>query len=147
MSHRCILPNLNASTLRSVSSEAGKWQWLWQKGPLRVDSSPNRLFISQNLTLNRQTNFAATSLIASSAIVDKSLPHVPWWFSPSSHKFLKVEFELLRSLIRRDHLLVSIVAGTSLRDLCDRLGTERIVRVMPNTPCQVGMGASGAHGR
>lgn len=38
-------------------------------------------------------------------------------------------------------LIVSIVAGVPLARLGD-LGTSRIIRVMPNTPCLVGQGAS-----
>lgn len=40
------------------------------------------------------------------------------------------------------HLLVSIAAGISLPQLQELLGTKRVIRVMPNTPCQVGAGAS-----
>ena len=39
-------------------------------------------------------------------------------------------------------LFVSIVAGLPLRQLADWLGSDRVVRVMPNTPCLVGAGAS-----
>lgn len=42
-----------------------------------------------------------------------------------------------------DKLLVSILAGTPLAKLVAGLGTQRVVRVMPNTPCLVGAGASG----
>jgi pyrroline-5-carboxylate reductase len=42
------------------------------------------------------------------------------------------------------HLIVSIAAGVSLRQLADGLGQDRrIVRVMPNTPCLLGASASG----
>lgn len=40
-------------------------------------------------------------------------------------------------------LLVSIAAGVRLKKLAELFGTERVVRVMPNTPCLVGCGASG----
>lgn len=40
-------------------------------------------------------------------------------------------------------LFVSIVAGVPLRRLHDGLTTERVIRVMPNTPCLVGQAASG----
>lgn len=49
----------------------------------------------------------------------------------------------LDPLITSDHLLVSIAAGISLAKLASVLGTERIIRVMPNTPCQSLAGASG----
>jgi pyrroline-5-carboxylate reductase len=39
-------------------------------------------------------------------------------------------------------LVVSIAAGISLKKLGDWIGHRRVVRVMPNTPCLVGEGAS-----
>ncbi|WP_425617864.1 pyrroline-5-carboxylate reductase [Anatilimnocola sp. NA78] len=39
-------------------------------------------------------------------------------------------------------LVVSIAAGISLAKLCEGLKTQRVVRVMPNTPALVGKGAS-----
>ncbi len=42
-----------------------------------------------------------------------------------------------------DRLFVSIAAGVTLATLTAGLKTERIVRVMPNTPCLVGAGAAG----
>jgi pyrroline-5-carboxylate reductase len=43
---------------------------------------------------------------------------------------------------KTDKLFVSIVAGTPLATLSAGLKTERVVRVMPNTPCLVGLGAA-----
>jgi pyrroline-5-carboxylate reductase len=43
-------------------------------------------------------------------------------------------------------LVVSIAAGISLAAIASALGTERVVRTMPNTPAQVGKGISGAVG-
>jgi pyrroline-5-carboxylate reductase len=39
-------------------------------------------------------------------------------------------------------LVVSIAAGISLDQLCGWIGHKRVIRVMPNTPCLVGEGAS-----
>lgn len=39
-------------------------------------------------------------------------------------------------------LFVSVAAGVTLTRLCDDLETKRVIRVMPNTPCLVGVGAS-----
>ena len=48
----------------------------------------------------------------------------------------------LRGKLRRDQLVISIVAGATLRSLRHGLGHEAIVRSMPNTPAQIGMGVT-----
>lgn len=40
-------------------------------------------------------------------------------------------------------IVVSVVTGASIECIRSGLGSDRIVRVMPNTPCLVGQGASG----
>lgn len=50
----------------------------------------------------------------------------------------------LRPLLKPSHLVISIAAGVTLSALSTALGEHvRLVRVMPNTPCLVGQGASG----
>jgi pyrroline-5-carboxylate reductase len=49
----------------------------------------------------------------------------------------------LRHAVRPEHLIVSIAAGVSLKAIDAGLGREsRLIRVMPNTPCLAGAGAS-----
>lgn len=48
----------------------------------------------------------------------------------------------MQGAIGPEKLIVSILAGTPLATLTKGLGTERIARVMPNTPCLVRQGAS-----
>src|SRR5439155_312819 len=48
----------------------------------------------------------------------------------------------LRGKLDEDKLVISIVAGATLRSLRDGLDHAAIVRAMPNTPAQVGMGAA-----
>jgi pyrroline-5-carboxylate reductase len=54
--------------------------------------------------------------------------------------------DLLRDIqphLQPRHLLISIAAGITLKQIADAVGAERrIVRVMPNTPCLVGASAS-----
>ena len=49
----------------------------------------------------------------------------------------------IRSAVTSDKLFVSIAAGVTLDALADGLGTRRLIRVMPNTPCLVGQSAAG----
>ncbi len=52
-------------------------------------------------------------------------------------------FADLREILRPEHLIVSIAAGIPLKTLAAGLGPQvRLIRVMPNTPCLVGCGAS-----
>jgi pyrroline-5-carboxylate reductase len=49
----------------------------------------------------------------------------------------------IASAVRPGHLLISIAAGITLRQMQTGIGaTRRLVRVMPNTPCLVGASAS-----
>lgn len=45
--------------------------------------------------------------------------------------------------IRKDALVISIAAGVRLAHLSETLGAANLVRVMPNTPAQIGKGVSG----
>ena len=50
----------------------------------------------------------------------------------------------IRPWVAGRHLVISIAAGITLRQLADGLGGDsRLVRVMPNTPCLVGASAAG----
>jgi pyrroline-5-carboxylate reductase len=50
----------------------------------------------------------------------------------------------LRPHVGKHTLGISIAAGIALRSLMLGLGTERVIRSMPNTPAQVGKGITGA---
>jgi pyrroline-5-carboxylate reductase len=49
----------------------------------------------------------------------------------------------LRGGVTDEMLVVSVVAGATIATLIKGLGTRRVVRVMPNTPCLIGQGATG----
>ncbi len=46
----------------------------------------------------------------------------------------------IRGHLRRGDLLMSIIAGTPIRKLADGAAHASVVRAMPNTPAQIGMG-------
>jgi pyrroline-5-carboxylate reductase len=46
----------------------------------------------------------------------------------------------IRGHLRRQDLLLSIIAGTPIRKLSDGAAHASVVRAMPNTPAQIGMG-------
>ncbi len=50
--------------------------------------------------------------------------------------------EEVQPALNSEHLIISIAPGITLSWLRERLGTARVVRVMPNTPAQVGEGAA-----
>lgn len=91
----------------------------------------------------RQAFQAETSIPAlenNSAVVSRSEVLV-LAVKPQSMAALLTE---IRPLVTDDHLLISIAAGITIKQLVDGLGQgRRIVRVMPNTPCLIGASASG----
>lgn len=48
--------------------------------------------------------------------------------------------ETLTPYLRKDQLILSIMAGITVKSIFDRLGVDKIVRAMPNLPAQVGQG-------
>ena len=56
----------------------------------------------------------------------------------------QIAYDVLSPLhtLFHDKLLISIAAGLSINKLSDWIGSNRIIRVMPNTPVMVGIGAS-----
>jgi pyrroline-5-carboxylate reductase len=46
----------------------------------------------------------------------------------------------LKGPVAHNGLVVSIVAGSSIERIASELGTDRVVRAMPNTPSQIGAG-------
>ena len=58
-------------------------------------------------------------------------------------QLIDVVCEELKAADTSSSLFVSIAAGVTLGKLSAGLRTERVIRVMPNTPCLVGEGAAG----
>ena len=58
---------------------------------------------------------------------------------PQSFKELSIDLE---GYIKESHLIISIMAGITLKKISTNLKTNNIIRVMPNTPAKIGYGAS-----
>lgn len=48
----------------------------------------------------------------------------------------------LQGKVQPDQAILSIIAGTTIKTIGNQLGHDRIIRVMPNTPAQIGQGMS-----
>ena len=49
----------------------------------------------------------------------------------------------LKGLLKPDQLILSIAAGVKISTIRERTGHHKVVRSMPNTPAQIGLGISG----
>ena len=86
------------------------------------------------------TEIADSRLVTSNAMVVRASHVVFVAVKPQS---LPSVMQEVGGELNEDQLLVSIAAGVSLARLTAGFRTPRVVRVMPNTPCLVGRGASG----
>jgi pyrroline-5-carboxylate reductase len=55
---------------------------------------------------------------------------------------LPAVLDSIATVVTTDVLLVSIAAGVTLDIICGRTGSDRAIRVMPNTPCLLGKAAT-----
>lgn len=66
------------------------------------------------------------------------------WYLQSKPQVLAQVLRPLHSQFEHK-LVISIVAGAEIYTISELLGTERVVRVMPNTPALVQTGAHGLY--
>jgi pyrroline-5-carboxylate reductase len=103
---------------------------------------PERVIASDPLPQARQafTTETGVSATVNNRDVVTNSDLVVLAVKPQSMQGLLAE---VRPTVTPRHLVVSIAAGITLRQLSDGLGAERrLVRVMPNTPCLVGASAA-----
>jgi pyrroline-5-carboxylate reductase len=79
------------------------------------------------------------ALVASNAEVVKRADVIFLAVKPQSMPAVMAE---LAGKVGKEKLVVSIAAGVTIGKLSDGLLTDRVIRVMPNTPALVGQGAS-----
>jgi pyrroline-5-carboxylate reductase len=106
-------------------------------------TTPDRLAASDVLPEARQALAHATGIqvVADNRAVVERSDLVVLAVKPQVMAAVLAE---IKPVITPRHLVVSIAAGITLRQLGEGLGADRrVIRVMPNTPCLVGAGASG----
>ena len=52
-------------------------------------------------------------------------------------------YDKLKGYLTESHVLLSIMAGVTMKEIADTLGTPKVVRAMPNLPAQNGTGMTG----
>lgn len=52
-------------------------------------------------------------------------------------------FPQLKPFIQDHHIVLTIMAGVKIREVEEELGTNKVIRCMPNLSCQIGMGVTG----
>ena len=109
--------------------------------------SPENLLVSEPLE-NRREHLSATYGISSYAQSDKLLLDINESKAPTviviavkPQQLQQVAVEL-NGIVSEGHVILSIVAGVSMDTLTHALGHNSIIRVMPNTPAQIGKGMS-----
>jgi pyrroline-5-carboxylate reductase len=106
-------------------------------------TTPERLAASDPLPAARD-RFAADTGVRPSADNKEVLASSDVVFLSVKPQTMGAVLAEVALVLRPKHLVVSIAAGITLRQLQATLGTDcRLVRVMPNTPCLVGASAAG----
>lgn len=56
---------------------------------------------------------------------------------------IQVIYDDLKPFINSNHIVISIMAGVPIESIQTQLGTTKVVRCMPNLPCQMALGVTG----
>ena len=127
----------------SASSERARWRRPWPAAGFAPGWPPwNNIVASDPVPQARQSFAAETGshVTADNREVVQASDLLVLAVKPQSMPSLLQE---IRPAVTPHHLVVSIAAGITLKQLADGLGADRrLVRVMPNTPCLVGASAS-----
>ncbi len=124
---------------------AGRMATALARGLVRAEMLPADAIVASDPSEEARQAFARD--VAGANVAAENVAHI----AQADVVFLAVKPQqigdalgALRGTIRADSLVVSIAAGVTLKRIADALPAgQRIVRVMPNTPCLIGKGASG----
>ncbi|XP_014489731.1 pyrroline-5-carboxylate reductase [Vigna radiata var. radiata] len=102
---------------------------------------PSRIRTAVHSNLERRTAFESfgVNVLSSNDDVVRESNVVVLSVKP---QLVKDVLSKLKPIVTKDKLLVSVAAGVKLKDLQEWAGSDRFIRVMPNTPAAVGEAAS-----
>lgn len=124
---------------------AGKMGLAMARGWVAGGLPPDRLVMVDPFAGDLAHSFAQQSGVRLVKSIDGILTHVlVLAVKPQS---MMAILPVLLPAVGKHTLVISIAAGISLQTLASGLGTDRVIRAMPNTPAQVGKGITGAVGR
>ena len=123
---------------------AGRMATALAKGCIEARLLPASAVLASDPIEEARAKFAAESpgaqLVAGNAAVLAGAETIVLAVKPQMMSAVLAE---IRPHVKPQHLLISIAAGVTLARLADGLpAATRLIRVMPNTPCLVGLGAS-----
>lgn len=135
--------SMRDETMRVGFIGAGKMATALARGLCQAGFTTRDRIVASDVSLSAREHFTVETgakTLESNASVLSSSDIVVLAVKPQHFRNLLGE---LASQISPQHLLVSIAAGVSLETMTKVLGpAQRLVRVMPNTPCLVGASAS-----
>lgn len=130
-------------TMRVGFIGAGKMATALARGLCQAGFTTHDRIVASDVSLSAREHFTVETgamALESNASILSSSDIVVLAVKPQHFRNVLGE---LASQISPQHLLVSIAAGVSLETMTKVLGpAQRLVRVMPNTPCLVGASAS-----
>ncbi|MFP4029554.1 MAG: pyrroline-5-carboxylate reductase [Candidatus Brocadiia bacterium] len=121
---------------------AGKMAEALAKGIIEAEVAPARNVFASDPAAKRREIFSeiiGDNICSDNARLVEEAEVVVLSVKPGK---LAVVTEEIAPMVGSDKLIVSIAPGITLTWLNEKLGTARLVRVMPNTPALVGQGAS-----
>lgn len=124
---------------------AGRMATALARGLVRAEMVPASAIVASEPSLEAQQAFSRE---VPGAVVEADIAPLVGQtdvvFLAVKPQHIGAALDALRESIRSDALVVSIAAGVTIQRMADALPPgQRIVRVMPNTPCLIGKGASG----
>lgn len=118
--------NMGAACAKAMRRE----KLIEQQDVLLIDNDSEKVSLLEE---NQVGNGVAISAVSEADVVMLAV-------KPQSFGSLK---EVLKGYIKSEQIIVSIMAGVSIDVIKGLLPTNKVVRAMPNTPCQIGKGATG----